>query len=118
MGLAIPFKRSRSSAVHGESSPHNSSTRTGPATNIVKRKVFAPVWALFATPYQSSYSDTDATHTCSPDSTAFENRLRTGSDVRLISAIHAFVSSKYPIADVSVKNLPARRRRLCPAPLP
>src|SRR5882762_9878300 len=113
--LPVCSKVFRISPAHRASSSPNSNTRTGPARNIFKRSVFASVLTLFATPYQSSYKDTDGTHTGSPGSTAFENRFRTGSDVRLINAMHALVSSKYFIPILSVKDLAAWRRRLLPA---
>src|SRR6266404_1278758 len=104
VGLPVRSKVFRISPAHRASSSPNSNTRTGPARNIFKRSVFASVWTLFATPYQSSYKDTDGIHTGAPD-----------SDVRLINAMHAFVSSKYFIPILSVKDLAAWRRRLLPA---
>src|SRR5258708_7212424 len=43
---------------------------------------------LFATPYHSSNTDTDGTHTSSPDSIALENLFRTSSEEPLINAMH------------------------------
>src|SRR2546425_6445630 len=117
MGLPARSSALRISPAYLASSSPNSSTRTGPPRKTFKRCAFASARALLPTPYQSSYSDTEDTQISAPDSTAFENRSRTLSEARLISTMHALVSSRYSIARFSIETLAPLRAWLLSAHL-
>jgi hypothetical protein len=96
----VPAARASSSSK----SVHSS----GPATNASSRCLLLSLRSLFATPYQSSNATTEDNRMTSSLATARRNRRRTSLGVPLISATHAFVSSRYVVTE----DFPLRRWRL------
>src|SRR5713101_645617 len=95
IGLPTASRLARTRPATLASSNSKGSRLTGPLMKVSTNSALDSPRALFPTPYQSSKATTAETKTLLFAATAFSKRMRIGGAVPLISAMQAFVSSRY-----------------------